>query len=155
MNPTTIRSALPRLIAILAAGTALVGLSACGGSDVTRARLERNLPQTFSNLYVQQAAILGHTGITVASITAKASCDKGGPKVADVGPGANWICMISFNDQNHAKQTGKFELQVKADSTYVAGGPSKLIGVATITDKTGKDVPDPVFEFDGAFDPNS
>lgn len=34
-------------------------------------------------------------------------------------------------------------------------GPSKLIGLATITDRQGKDVPKPVFEFDGCFDPIS
>ena len=44
----------------------------------------------------------------------------------------------------------------QTDSTYVAGGPSKLIGLAMLTDKmTGHDVPSPVFEFDGAFDPAS
>ncbi|MDX3075778.1 hypothetical protein [Streptomyces sp. MI02-7b] len=63
--------------------------------------------------------------------------------------------MVTFHDDTHHVEIGKFEPQVKADSTYVAGGPSKLIGLATITDKTGKDVPNSVFEFDGAFDPNS
>jgi hypothetical protein len=64
--------------------------------------------------------------------------------------------MIAFTDDQGTKQTGKFEVQAKTDSTYVAGGPSKLIGLAMLTDKkTGHDVPNPVFEFDGAFDPAS
>jgi hypothetical protein len=62
--------------------------------------------------------------------------------------------MVTFHDDHHQVQTGKFEVQIKADSTYVAGGPSKLIGQATITDTSGKDVPNPVFEFDGALNPN-
>jgi hypothetical protein len=37
----------------------------------------------------------------------------------------------------------------------VAGGPSKIIGRATITETHGKDTPNPVFEFDGAIDPSS
>ena len=93
--------------------------------------------------------------MTVGSTAAKASCDRGGPKVADVGPGADWICMINFRDNESAKQDGKFEVQVRSNSCYTAGGPSKLVGLATISDRTGKDVLNPVFEFDGCFDPTS
>ncbi|GAA5024772.1 hypothetical protein [Kitasatospora paranensis] len=143
--------------ATLAAAAAAVAATAALSStqDVTRFRVEHSLAATFANLYVQQAAILGVPGITDGGIAASATCDRGGPKVADVGPGADWICMVTFHDEHHQVQTGKFELQVKANSTYVAGGPSKLVGLATITDRTGRDVPNPVFEFDGAFDPNN
>ena len=132
----------------------VITANAFGSNDITKTRLEQSLAPTFANLYVHQAAILGIGGITVAGIGASADCDRGGPKVADVGPGADWICMVTFHDNTGQVQDGKFEVQVKADSTYVAGGPSKLIGLVTITDKTGNDVPNPVFEFDGAFDPN-
>jgi hypothetical protein len=139
----------------LAAGAAAIAATTAAGSpDVTKARVETALAPTFANLYVQQAHILGIPGITVTGIDASATCDRGGPKVADVGSGADWICKITFHDDHNKVQTGKFELQIKADSTYVAGGPSKLIGQATITDTSGKDVPNPVFEFDGALDPN-
>lgn len=140
---------------LLALAVTAASATACGGPDVTKTRLERSLAPTFANLYVQRAAILGETGVTLAGIGAKADCDRGGPKVKDVGAGPNWICMVTFTDDHGQQQTGKFELKAKTDSTYVAGGPSKLIGLATITDKFGHDVPNPVFEFDGAFDPNS
>jgi hypothetical protein len=130
-------------------------LSAFGGNDVTRVRLEKSIAPTFANLYVQQATLLGHPGVTVASTAATASCDKGGPKVADVGPGANWVCTLTFNDQTHVKQTGNFELNVHANSCYTAAGPSKLIGLAVITDQRGNDATNPVFEFDGCFNPSS
>lgn len=151
------RSAAQRgLTAIAVAVAALASLSACGGSDVTKARLESSLGPTFANLYVhQQTDILGHPGTTVSSIDARPTCDKGGPNVADHGPGADWICMVAFNDNTGAPQEGKFELQVRSNSCYTAGGPSKLIGLATITDTRGNDVPNPVFEFDGCFDPRS
>jgi hypothetical protein len=139
----------------LVAAAIAAALTGCGSPDVTKARLERSLAPTFANLYVQRAAILGETGVTVAGTAATADCDRGGPKVADVGPGANWICMVTFHDDHGQVQTGKFELHAKADATYIAGGPSKLIGLATLTDTTGKDIPNPAFEFDGAFDPNS
>jgi hypothetical protein len=150
-----VRTLLIRTIALAGTLAGTLALSACGSPDVTRPRLEASLAPTFANLYVQQAGILGHAGVTAGSTAAKASCDRGGPKVADVGPGADWICMISFRDNKSAKQDGKFEVQVRSNSCYTAGGPSKLVGLATISDRTGKDVTNPVFEFDGCFDPTS
>jgi hypothetical protein len=153
INP---RRPITTVVTIAVAAAAIGTLTAFGSPDVTKARLEKALAPTFTNLYVQRAAILGETGITPASIGASAKCDRGGPKVADVGPGADWICMITFTDDHGKQQTGKFEVQAKTDATYIAGGPSKLIGLAMLTDKkTGNDVPNPVFEFDGAFDPES
>ena len=49
---------------------------------------------------------------------------------------------------------GKFEINAHSNNCYTAGGPSKLVGLLTITDKNGKDVPNPAFEFDGCFNPN-
>jgi hypothetical protein len=136
---------------------AFAALASGGQSTVTKARLERNLPATFAHVYVQQAALLGHRGITVRSLHAKASCDKGGPKVADRGPGADWICMMAWSDPNVPLPDGaaKFELNVHANDCYTAGGPSKFVGLLTITDTRGKDVTNPVFEFDSCFDPKS
>jgi hypothetical protein len=75
------------LAIVLVAGVAVGALASVSHSTVTRARLERSLPETFANLYVQQARLLGHKGVTVRSLHAHAQCDKGGPHVADVGPG--------------------------------------------------------------------
>lgn len=138
---------------VLLLGVVLVA-AGCGPSDVTRARLEGAIAPTFENLYVQQAQILGHDGVTRSSIGAVAACDRGGPKVADEGPGADWICMIHFVDETGTGQDGKFEVQVKSNSCYTASGPTKLLGPAMITDRRGRDVTNPVFEFDGCFDPD-
>jgi hypothetical protein len=147
--------ALTRTLAAALAITAAAGTAACGSPDVSKVRLEKSLAPTFENLYIQQAAILGVPGITVAGIGASAACDRGGPKIVDVGAGPDWICMVTWRDNHGQQQTGKFELKVRTDATYVAGGPSKIIGLATITDTHGRDVPNPVFEFDGAIDPSS
>ncbi|MGR6320583.1 hypothetical protein Q2K19_22920 [Micromonospora soli] len=137
-------------LAVAASGA----LAGCGQPDVTKARLERAIGPAFANLYVQRDELLGEDSVTVGSIDPSTSCDRGGPKVPDVGPGPDWVCMIHFTDDHGQPQDGKFEVQVKADATYVAGGPSKLVGQATLTDTHGRDVPNPVFEFDGAFDPD-
>jgi hypothetical protein len=156
MTRTTIRTrVLAPAAAVLAVAAVFAATAGRGGEDITKARLERAIGPTFANLYVQRAAILGEPGVTVASIGASTVCDRGGPKVADVGPGTNWICMITFTDDQGQRQEGKFEVKAAADATYVAGAPSKLVGLATITDTHGNDVTNPVFEFDGAFDPDS
>jgi hypothetical protein len=150
------RTALPVAV-VVAAGAALAGLSSTSSSDVTKARLERSLPATFANRYVAQAKLLGHRGITVRSLRAKASCDKGGPTVADHGPGSDWICLMAWSDPNVPLPDGsaKFELNVHGNDCYTAGGPSKFVGALTITDARGRDVTNPVFEFDGCFDPKA
>jgi hypothetical protein len=153
----TILIALTALIALVA----LVGLASAvtaGGntSSVTRARLEKSLPVVFANTYVNQAHILGRN-VTAASLHAKAMCDKHGPDVADIGPGGDWNCLMSWTDPQvpmPPEGYGKFELNVHSNDCFTAGGPSKLTGFLTITDKHGKDVTNPLFEFDGCFDPN-
>jgi len=150
------RRLIPWAIGILALVVASAALTSTSQSSVTRARLERDLPRTFSNLYVQQAALLGHKGVSAKSMHTQAQCDKGGPKVADRGAGADWICYVSWRDPNvdETLMPGKFEVSAHSNNCYTAGGPSKLVGLLTITDKHGRDVPNPVFEFDGCFDPH-
>jgi hypothetical protein len=144
-----VRPIVTRTAAVLAVGAGIAATVAAGHPEITRAGLEKALAPTFANLYVQQAGLLGIAGVTTATVAATDTCDKGGPKVADTGAGPNWICMMSWTDNKGKHQDGKFEVQVRTDATYVAGGPSKIVGLATITDKHGHDVPNPVFEFDG------
>jgi hypothetical protein len=144
-------SVLVALAAIVALGSAVVAGS--GGSDLTRARLERALPVSFANLYVQRSHLLGRAGLTPASLHAKAMCDKHG---ADVGPG-DWVCLMSWDDPEvpmPSEGYGKFELNVHSNGCYTAGSPSKLTGFLTLTDKGGHEVTNPVYEFDACFDPH-
>lgn len=146
------------LIALIAAVTFSAAVAATGpGSSVTRARLERSLPATFANLYVEKARILGRDDLTPESLHAVAMCDKHGPDVADVGPGGDWVCLIGWTDPKMPlppEGYGKFELNVHSNDCYTVTGPSKIIGFLTMTDPRGREVPNPVFEFDGCFDPN-
>ncbi|MFL6160373.1 MAG: hypothetical protein ACJ72D_30155 [Marmoricola sp.] len=152
-----------RIIITLVLALAAIGVAAAvstavgGGSSITRARLERSLPLAFENQYAQQAALLGHQGVTPASLGARAMCEKGGPDTPDVGPGSDWICLVGWTDPNvpmPPEGYGKFELTVHSNDCYTAGGPSKLVGFQTIDDRKGRTVNNPVYEFDGCFDPN-
>ncbi|HCB05379.1 MAG TPA: hypothetical protein PLZ93_03605 [Nocardioides sp.] len=149
----TVVAALAVVVAV--SGAVLAGTG--GGSSVTRARLERSLPTEFARLYADQAGLLGHRGVTPASLQARAMCDKGGAVEPDVGPGSNWICLVSWTDPNvpmPPEGYGKFEVDVHSNGCFTAGGPSKLVGFQTITDRRGREVTNPVYEFDGCFDPN-
>jgi hypothetical protein len=147
-NPLIARIATIAVIALAAAG-----LIAASHPDVTRPRLEKSLAESFTNLYLQQGEILG-TPTTPARINAQPTCDRGGPTVKDVGAGADWICLMNFTDlSGTAQQQAKFEIVAKANYCYTAGGPSKIIGLLTITGHNGKDVLNPVFEWDACYDP--
>ena len=87
----------------------------------------------------------------------RAMCDKHGPKVPDLGPGGDWTCLMSWDDPQVTLPDGwgKFELNVHANGCYTATGPTKLTGFLTISDTTGRDVTNPLFEFDSCFDPHA
>jgi hypothetical protein len=149
-------SLIAALAIVVAVGGAVLA-GAGGGSSVTAPRLERSLAVNFSNLYADQAQLLGHRGITPSSLGARAMCDKGGAVEADIGPGSNWNCLVTWTDPNNPMPPegyGKFEVSVHSNGCYTAGGPSKLVGFQTITDRKGDEVTNPVYEFDGCFDPN-
>jgi len=151
------------IITILIALAALAGIGAIAvatgdGSTVTKARLERALPVVFANQYAEQARLLGHPGITAESLHPVAMCDKHGPDFPDVGPGSDWICLMGWTDPNvpmPPEGYGKFELNVHSNDCFTAGGPSKLVGFQMLTDTAGRSVNNPVFEFDGCFDPST
>lgn len=148
------------LVAALVVIGVLSAVALARGTDsstVTRARLERALPVAFSNLYVKQAHLMGRHDITPQSLHAKAMCDKHGPDVADVGPGGDWVCLMSWKDPQvpmPPEGYGKFELNVHSNDCFTAGGPTKLTGYLEMTTADGRTVTNPVFEFDGCFDPN-
>ena len=138
-----------------AAAVAIAGiLVAAGPHDVTRPRLEHSLNQTFTNLYVHQATVLGHPGVTAASIAAHTTCHRSSVKT-DVGAGPDWLCHVRWVDNTGTAQDGKFEVAAKANYCYVASGPSKIVGPLTISDTSGRKVLNPLFEFDACYDPSS
>jgi hypothetical protein len=150
------RTIISVLVVVLAAfGLAAVAMATGSGSSVTQARLERSLPVVFSNIYAQEARLVGHRGVTPASLHAKAMCDNG---AGNVGPGATWVCLMSWQDPSTPMPStgyGKFELNVHSNDCYTVGSPSSLIGYQTLTDAAGRTVNNPAFEFDGCFDPHA
>jgi hypothetical protein len=151
----TILTVLAALVAVIAIGSAVVATSG-DTSTVTRPRLERSLTATFANLYVDHAHLQGRD-LTASSLHPTAMCDKAGAENKDVGPGGDWNCLMSWTDPDvpmPPEGYGKFELNVHSNGCYTASGPSKLTGYLTMTDTRGRVVANPLFEFDGCFDPH-
>ena len=153
------RRIIPAILAVLVLVVALGAVAFARGdaSSVTRARVERSVAVVFAHRYVERSRLLGRPTLTPQSLHAKAMCDKHGPDVPDVGPGGDWICLLGWTDPEApmpAEGYGKFELNVHSNDCFTAVGPTKLTGFLTITDTTGKEVINPVFEFDGCFDPH-
>lgn len=145
------------LAVVAAVGLGGIGAATGGGSPITQARLEHSLTTSFSNVYSQQAALVGHQGVSPRSMGAKAMCDKG-PGLTQSGPGASWICLMSWQDPNVPMSSagyGKFELTVHSNGCFTAGSPSSLVGYQTISDAAGRTVNNPAYEFDGCLDPDS
>jgi hypothetical protein len=94
----------------------------------------------------QRHACLSHRSLSIGAHT---TCDRTSSK-KDVGSGPDWICHVKWKDNTGTAQNGKFELATKANYCYVAGGPSKIVGTLTISDKHGRQVLNPLFEFDAA-----
>lgn len=145
-------------IAVLAAiGLGGVAVATSNGSAITQPRLERSIAASFSNVYSQRAELVGHQGVTPGSLHTAAMCDKG-PGVAQSGPGTTWNCLMSWADPEVPMPRtgyGKFEVTVRSNGCYTVGSPSTLIGYQSLTDKHGRTVNDPAYEFDGCLDPNS
>jgi hypothetical protein len=139
---------------LLAAGA----VAATGSSRVTAPRLERSLPTVFAHLYATQARLQGTPIISSDTLNPRAQCRRIGANAAIDGPGGDWACLMSWQDPGlpmPPEGWGRFELNVRSNGCYTATGPSRLIGLPTITDTHGEDVTNPLSEFDACFDPDA
>ena len=96
----------------------------------------------------------GPAAVTEELLHATAQCDKGGARVEDTGPGADWRCVVTWTLPG-ATATGSaiYQLDVTADGRYVAYGygPKEVNGFFQIHTPRG-DAPNPLWQFDGFVD---
>ncbi len=77
-----------------------------------------------SRTFTPGGELLGHQGVTPASLHPKAMCDKRWS--ANAG-GHNWDCLLSWTDTNIPMPSagyGKFEVNAHSNECYTAGSPS-------------------------------
>jgi hypothetical protein len=138
------------LVLLLLVALALL-VSGCGSVDITRARLEREIAPTFTNYANHAREVAGKDG--PGATHAKASCEKGGPEVADQGSGKDWVCAVTYRDASGAERESRYEVNVHTEACYTATDPKLTAGHQSMTDAHGDLVDNPLYQFDGCFDP--
>ena len=149
-----VRAVLP-LAALLAVTVGVfAGATSASGSGIDKVKLDRSLATAFAHLYRMQTRELHRPNVTEAQLKTGASCDKGGPLVADLGPGNDWRCVVTWH-LPRATATGSaiYQLDVAPDGRYVADGdgPQEVNGFFQVRTSTG-DAPNPLWQFDGSVD---
>ena len=149
-----VRVVLP-LAALLAVTVGVIAAAtSVSGSGIDRPKLDSSLATAFAHLYRLQTGELHRPGVTEAQLRTSASCDKGGSRVDDLGPGNDWRCVVTWHLPG-ATATGSaiYQLDVTPDGRYVADGdgPQEVNGFFQVQTST-RDAPNPLWQFDGAVD---
>jgi ABC-2 type transport system permease protein len=121
------------------------------GSGIDRDKVQRSVATAFAHLYRLQTKQLNRPGVTESELNATATCNRGGGKVAPVGPGNDWRCVVSWHLPDVAATgTAIYQLDVTANGRYVADGdgPKDVNGYYLVRTPTG-DGPNPLWQFDG------
>ncbi|MEU8121782.1 ABC transporter permease [Spirillospora sp. NPDC049024] len=124
------------------------------GSGIERTKVQNSLATVYGHLYRLQTRQLHRPDVTEAELRVTASCDKGGSRVADEGPGNDWRCVVSWHLPGAtAVGSAIYQLDVTANGRYVADGdgPKEVNGYFQIRTPTG-DAPNPLWQFDGHVD---
>lgn len=137
------------LVFVATAATLAAVLSGCTPDD-TRQRVEADMQIDWANQYKNAQRLQQHP--VSAGLTDSVSCDKGGPKVPDKGPGKDWICIVKYSDpSNHRTGQTLYQLFVHGEACYTATDP-KLIENSSLPDPTsGVTSANPLEQFDGCF----
>jgi ABC-2 type transport system permease protein len=148
-------SAVLPLAALVALTVAAVAAATpAAGSGIERAKLQDSLATSYAHLYRLQTKELGRPDVTEAELQATASCDKGGVRVRDAGPGNDWRCVVTWHLPGvDAIGTAIYQLDVTADGRYVADGdgPKEVNGFFQVRTPSG-DAPNPLWQFDATVD---
>jgi ABC-2 type transport system permease protein len=132
----------------------IAGATPASGSGIDRAKLDRSLGTAFAHIYRMQTRELHRPAVTEAQLRSSASCDKGGGLVADVGPGNDWRCVVTWQlPGSAAVGSAIYQLDVSPDGHYVADGdgPPEVNGFFQIDTSTGI-APNPLWQFNGSID---
>ncbi len=140
-----------RWAAAVAAGAVLC-TAGCGQGSLSRDRLQTAVTATFTNLYDLRQQQLGKP-MPGAALQTTARCDKGGPTVADTGPGDTWSCLVVWQADGPGTPIGAtYEIRLQANGCYTADGPPSVVGQRQAPVADGSLQVNPIGSFDGCFD---
>ncbi|WNM39398.1 ABC transporter permease [Micromonospora halotolerans] len=140
------------LVGVLAVTVGVVAATTpATGSGIEQDKVQRSVATAFAHLYRMQTAQLHRPDVTEAQLSATATCNKGGGKLAAEGPGNDWRCVVSWHLPDvEAAGTAIYQLDVTPDGRFVADGdgPKEVNGYFLVRTPTG-DAPNPLWQFDG------
>jgi ABC-2 type transport system permease protein len=149
-----VRAVLPVVALVAVTVGVIAGVSSASTSGIDTAKLNRSLATGFAHLYRMQTAELHRPDVTEAQLRSNATCAKGGSLVAQVGPGNDWRCVVTWRlPGSAAVGSAIYQLDVNPDGHYVADGdgPQQVNGFFQVHTATG-DAPNPLWQFDGVVD---
>ncbi|CAN5573414.1 ABC transporter permease [soil metagenome] len=149
-----VTATLPLAALVVVTVLAVAAVSPSRGSGIDRGRVEASLSTAYAHLYRLQTEQLHRPSVTDAALRASSSCDKGGSRVVDRGPGNDWRCIVSWRlPGSTAVGSATYQLDVTAEGRYVADGdgPKEVNGSFTVRTSSG-DAPNPLWQFDGYVD---
>lgn len=141
--------ALRTLFALVAA----ICAAGCGGSAITRARVEAALAPTFANLVQVQLARMKLGPVPPPGIRAAATCRRMTPGREDAGSG-EWACTLTWYGPNRTPLVDGYDVAVAADGCYTAsvGAGEGNLGGPTIPAPDGTLLRNVLYAFDGCLD---
>jgi ABC-2 type transport system permease protein len=153
MGRRVLAQAVLPLAALLAVSVAVIAnTTSASGSGIDKSKLNRSVATAFAHLYVMQTDELHRPAVTEAQLRSGASCDKGGSRVDDLGPGNDWRCVVTWHlPGSTATGSAIYQLDVTPDGRYVADGdgPQQVNGFFQVRTSTG-DAPNPLWQFDAS-----
>jgi len=132
----------------------IAGATPASGSGIDGAKLDRSLATAYAHIYRMQTRELHRPAVTEAELRARASCNKGDGPGANVGPGNDWRCVVTWQlPPSTAIGSAIYQLDVNPDGHYVADGdgPPLVNGFFEIQTSIGE-IPNPLWEFNGQVD---
>ncbi len=146
-----------RLVVAAVVGGAIVGtVGGCGSTGLSQARLDTAISRTFANLWILQQTEQGHPHPRTDALRSRAACVKGSPSVPQHGAGSDWVCSIVWLVDGPATSvTALYNLNLRTNGCYTADGdgPVAVNGSRTVTTAAGTIAINPLWSFDGCFDP--
>ena len=125
---------------------------------MTAKRLEASIRPTFNALTVLQQRLLGRHIPADPRLQDRATCRRRSGLTR--GPGDDWICTVNMvieleGPQPFSLTPVAFDVSVQANGCYKAEGPPTFVGQPEIRDRRGAQVVNPLYAFDGCFDPTA
>jgi hypothetical protein len=130
--------------------TVSLGVTGCGSSPITAARIEGAIAPTFANLVHVQMTWLGVPPMPPAQFGVRASCRRllaGG----NTGSG-EWTCALVWQGPDRRPLRDTYELFVTTDGCYTATTSAESLGGPVLKTEDGREVRNVLYAFEGCFD---